>query len=206
MTVGETDQHECKAGFGLRSWGEWVRAVAALANNRGGWIFFGVHDKDANATADDDKSYSAIGLKGDAFQKCDPAEISRIIKGALDPTPTVHTTYVIIGAATIGVMRVEQHPSRPVIVRNADGSTLREGDILFRYPGRSDRIKYSDLRAILDERDAVARRNILPLIERLLSLGPERALIADMESGVLVDGRRAIVIDFGFDRANQIYS
>ncbi|WP_237152084.1 ATP-binding protein [Oryzibacter oryziterrae] len=195
LGCGETDEHECKGNFGFKHWHEWMRAIAALANNRGGYIFFGVHDKHEPAVGEDDKSYSVIGLQSGEFAKADPSDFSKLTKSYLDPTPTVRTTTISIGSETIGVMYVEQHPGRPVIARSGDGKTIKEGDIFFRYPGRSERIKYSDLRAMLDARDASTRRDILPLVERLLALGPERALIADLDKGILNDGKRSIVID-----------
>ncbi len=195
LITGETDQHECKANFGFKHCWEWIRAIAALANNRGGYIFFGVHDKDDAATTETDRSYAVIGLNNDEFVKADPANFTKLIRSYLDPTPNVRTVPAVIGAKTIGVMHVEQHPGRPVIVRTGDGKVLKEGDIFFRYSGSCERIKYSDLRGILDARDVAARLDVLPLVERLLALGPARALIADLDKGVLDDGRRPIVID-----------
>lgn len=195
LSSGETDQHECKASFGFNHCHVWIRAIAALANNRGGYIFFGVHDKDGAATAESDKSYAVTGLTNDEFVKADPATFTKLIRSYLDPTPNVLTVAAVVGAKTIGVMYVEQHPGRPVIVRNGDGKILKEGDIFFRYHGSCERIKYSDLRSILDARDAAARLDVLPLVERLLALGPARALIADLEKGVLDDGKRPILID-----------
>lgn len=195
LSSGETDEHECKASFGFKHCHEWIRAIAALANNRGGYIFFGVHDKDGAATPASDKSYAVTGLSNDEFVKADPADFTKLIRSYLDPTPSVRTVAAVVGAKTIGVMHVEQHPGRPVIVRTGDGKVLKEGDIFFRYPGSCERIKYSDLRAILDARDAAARLDVLPLVERLLALGPARALIADLDNGVLDDGKRPIIID-----------
>lgn len=195
LSSGETDQLECKASFGFKHCHEWIRAIAALANNSGGYIFFGVHDKDGVATPESDKSYAVTGLTNDEFVKADPADFTKLIRSYLDPTPKVLTVAAVVGAKTIGVMHVEQHPGRPVIVRTGDGKVLKEGDIFFRYPGSCERIKYSDLRAILDARDAAARLDVLPLVERLLVLGPARTLIADLDKGVLEDGKRPIVID-----------
>lgn len=195
LISGETDQHECKASFGFKHCWEWIRAIAALANNRGGYIFFGVHDKDNATTTEIAKSYAVTGLNNDEFVKADPADFTKLIRSYLDPTPNVRTVVAVIGAKTIGVMYVEQHPGRPVIVRSGDGKVLKEGDIFFRYSGSCERIKYSDLRSILDARDVAARLDVLPLVERLLALGPARALIADLDKGVLDDGKRPIVID-----------
>ena len=97
---------------------------------------------------------------------------------------------------------MHQQPSRPTIATKNEGNLIREGDIYFRYPGQSARIKYSDLRAILDARDAHARQQILPMVEKLLSLGPRDAMVADLANGNLSDDRRSILI--GEDLLNRI--
>ena len=192
LKAGETDEYECKANFGFKHSGAWIKAIAALTNNRGGYVFFGVQDKNEGDAV---KSCAVTGLKSDEFSNADPAEFTKRIKSVLDPTPRVHIVSMQIGEQSIGVMYVEQHPSRPVIATKPEGDQLKEGDIFSRYPGQSNRIKYSDLRALLDERDEQARRDVMPLVERLLALGPKRALVADLDAGVLDDGKRPIVID-----------
>lgn len=74
---GETDEHECKASFRLRNPSAWLRAVASLANNRGGYILFGVHDKDVTQTDAIDKSFTVIGLNTAEFVNLDPAALHR---------------------------------------------------------------------------------------------------------------------------------
>jgi hypothetical protein len=195
FVAGETDQHECKLGFGFKHSGQWLKAIAALANNRGGYVLFGVHDKDEKAIDGLDRSYAVLGLEDDSFNSADPAEFAKRVKSALDPTPRFQIASFSVDGKNVGVIHVEQHPSRPVIVTRPEGDKMREGDIFFRYPGQSDRIKYSDLRGILDARDAQARRDVLPMIEKLIALGPTRALVADLSEGKLGDGERQIVID-----------
>lgn len=195
LTSGETDQHECKKSFGFKFSGQWLKAIAALANNRGGYILFGVHDKTGSLIDGVDYSYAVIGMEDDTFKSADPEKFAKLVKSTLDPTPRVQLATIELGGKLVGVIHVEQHPSRPVIVTRPEGDRMREGDIFFRYPGQSDRIKYSDLRSILDERDIHSRQTILPMIEKLLSIGPSRALIADLAAGTLGDGKRDIVID-----------
>ncbi|MDZ5648173.1 ATP-binding protein [Nitrospirillum sp. BR 11828] len=192
---GESDQHECKENFGFKYSGAWVRAVAALANNRGGYIFFGVRDKEKVISSDVDMSYAVVGLESNSFRDADPADFTKKIKSILDPTPRISSTYVEVGGRGIGVFHVEKHNSRPVIATGQDGDQVKEGDIFFRYPGQSGRIKYSDLRAIFDERDALARSQIIPMVSRLLSLGPERSMILDLQEGVIGDTKNVIMID-----------
>lgn len=196
LTEGESDTTECKAGFGLKHSHQWVKAIAALANNRGGYVLFGVADGGHKGAAGQDLSYAVVGLGSDEFTKIDPAEITNKLRSVLDPTPRIEIATRHIGEILIGVIHVEQHPSRPVIaLKTEGGDKIKEGDIFYRYPGQSIRIKYSDLRAMLDQRDRQARLDVMPMVERLLALGPQRALVADLEEGVLANGRGRIVID-----------
>lgn len=194
FSPGETDEHECKANFRLRNSHVWLRAIAALANNRGGYILFGVHDKDSAQADGIDKSFSVTGLSSTEFTSLDPAELTSHIKSKLDPTPRVRSAVFQFAGKTVGILYVEQHPSRPVIATKQEGD-IREGDIFFRYPGQSSRIKYGDLRAMLDERDTLARQQILPMVEKLLQRGPNRVLLADLDDGTIEDGNRSIEID-----------
>lgn len=117
-----------------------------------------------------------------------------MLRSTFDPTPRVEITTFETTGFKIGVLRVWQHPSRPVIATKNSGNLVKEGDIFFRYPGQSSRIKYSDLRALLDQRDTQARAKVLPLLQKILTLGPENALIADLSNGEFGDGEKAIVI------------
>ncbi|MFL7905802.1 helix-turn-helix domain-containing protein [Azospirillum argentinense] len=199
---GESDRHECKESFGFKHPDKWLRAVAALANNKGGYVVFGVRDKTVVNDKIEEDSYKVIGLDNAEFKNADPVEFTKRLKAAFDPTPLVETVCLNIGEQEIGVMCVYQHAARPIISIRNEGQLVKEGEIYFRYPGQSSRIKYSDLRAILDERDRVAREQIMPMVEKLLSLGPRDAMIADLASGTLADGKQSFVI--GEDLLNKI--
>jgi hypothetical protein len=135
-----------------------------------------------------------IGLANDDFKKTDPGEIAARLRSAFDPTPMFQKDMIEIGGAMVGLLHIEKHPSRPIIATKNDGGSgeIKEGDIFYRYPGASRRISYGDLRAMLDERDARTREGILPMVRRVLELGPERAMIADLAEGKLTDGKTSI--------------
>lgn len=191
---GESDRHECKQDFGFKHAGKWLRAVAALANNSGGYIVYGVTDKKITDGEVDPDSYAVGGLGNLDFVNADPADFTKRIKATFDPTPVVEAGVVDLEGTKVGIMYVHQHRSRPVIAQKGDGDQVREGDIFFRYPGQSARIKYSDLRTILDDRDRHSREQILPMVEKLLQLGPQSAMIADLTTGIIGDENRSIVI------------
>lgn len=199
---GESDCHECKENFGFKHADKWLRAIAALANNQGGYVLFGVKDKAlANGIAADD-SYKVVGLANSEFFDADPAAFAKKIKSTFDPTPRVEISEISLGRLQVGIIYVYRHLSPPVIATKGEGNDVREGDIYFRYPGQSARIKYSDLRSILDERDRATREQILPMVAKLLTLGPRDAMVADLAHGVLSDEKRSIFI--GRDLLEQI--
>ena len=88
-----------------------MRAIAALSNNRGGYIFFGVHDKDGANEGAADMSYAVVGLPGDAFQRADPADVSKLVRSALDPTPRIRLGSAEIGGKPVGVIYVASTPA-----------------------------------------------------------------------------------------------
>ncbi len=194
LKAGETDEHECKTSFGFKHAHNWLKPMAALANNRGGYVLFGVYDKGKCADDGFDLSHVVCGINDTEFSKIDPVEFTKKVKATFDPTPRFTVGTVTVGGKIVGVIHVEQHASRPIIATRNDGE-IREGDVYYRYVGQSSRIKYSDLRALLDERDRRARVDLWPMLERLMVLGPERAMIADLEAGTLGDGKQVIQID-----------
>jgi hypothetical protein len=191
---GESDQHECKENFGFKYSGKWLRAVAALSNNSGGYVVFGVKDKKISNGEVDPESYKVTGLSGNEFEHADPVQFTKLLKATFDPTPKIEVAILHIAEVKVGIIYVHQHGSRPVIALRGDGKEIKEGDIFFRYPGESSRIKYSDLRGILDDRDRQSREQILPMVEKLLQLGPQNAMVADLSSGVMSDEKRSIIV------------
>lgn len=137
---GESDCHECKQDFGFKHAGKWLRAVAALANNAGGYIVFGVTDKKITDGEVDPDSYSVIGLGSLDFVNADPADFTKRIKATFDPTPKVEAAVLDLESTKVGIMYVHQHGSRPIIAQKGDGDQVKEGDIFFRYSGQSARI------------------------------------------------------------------
>ncbi len=184
--VGESEQHECKSGFSFRHFGKALRAIAGFANNKGGYLFFGVKDKPYN--------YLVCGLDDDRFGELDVSAFTKIIRSSLEPTPDFSIKQIYIGGLIVGVIHVKAHTSKPVIARKTEGD-LAEGVIYYRYPGESRAISYPDLRSILDERDRQSRHAIIPMVERIIELGPQNALVANLADGLLEGGSRSILLD-----------
>lgn len=184
--TGETDEFECKEGFSLRNFGKALRTIAGFANNRGGYLFFGVKDKPLG--------FAVCGLADDRFTDTDQNKFSQTIRSVLEPTPRFRVASLKLDVMTVGVIHVEPHSAKPVIASKTEGE-VAEGAIYYRYPGETKAICYADLRTILDERDQRSREAILPMVQRLLELGPKNAMVANLADGQLEGGTRPIIID-----------
>ena len=181
---GETSEQECKETFDPRRMHSIIKAIAALANNRGGYIFVGVEDSECRA----------VGLPDATFQDMDIATITDKVKAVLAPTPTFSKEVLDLDGLQIGIIHVEKYALPPVVVYRDVGG-LTDGTILFRYPGQSAPIKYGDLHVMLRDRDRSARTLLLSSAARLSEIGTDKALIVDTNEARLDAGETWITID-----------
>lgn len=184
LTDGENHEQECKETFDSRRISPIVRAIAALANNRGGFIFFGIANTGCRV----------VGLPDGEFSDVDIATIADRVKTYLTPTPSFTKILIEVGGLNVGVVHVEPHRHRPIIVCR-DGEGLEDGAILFRYPGQSGRVKFGDLLEMLRERDQAAQEMLLTGAARLSQIGADRALIVDTQEATVDAGGTRITID-----------
>jgi hypothetical protein len=180
---GETEILECKKSFHLS--GRVFRAVAALANNRGGYVIFGVKDE----------GYEVVGLDNDKFATLDKNIFSQAISAAMEPLPRFEITHTQINKMMVGVMFVHPEPDRPVIATKND-QDFKEGTIYYRYPGESRAIRAAEFRRILADRDRQARLEANQSLRKILELG-RNAAVLDLESGRIDGVANSIMIDEG---------
>jgi hypothetical protein len=177
---GETDVVECKLNYAVS--GKILRAIAGLANNKGGHILFGI--KDGANVVD--------GMSDDKFETLDPALLTSHLVSFLDPVPTVSRISHVIGGKKIGVLYVDRHESAPVIVLKGMGNDLREGAIYFRYVGETRQIKPGELRAIIQAREARAVADFSRRMSRVAS-GTDATI--DLDTGEVSGRTGGFVID-----------
>jgi predicted HTH transcriptional regulator len=173
LTGGETDRIECKAGFRLQPedrFSKALRAIAGLANNKGGYVLFGITDA----------TYHADGLTDDIFTKSDISLVNRILAGFLDPVPHITKGLIELGGKQVGVLYVEKHDHGPVIAIKNVGQDVKEGGIYFRYVGETRLIKPGELRQIIATREQRAVAEFSAPINRV-AIGKEATI--DLDSG-----------------------
>ena len=185
LVGGETDRTECKANFRLQPeerFSKALRAIAGLANNKGGYLLFGIADG----------SFQADGLGDDTFSKSDISLLNRLLVGALDPVPHVTKALIEFGGRQIGVLYVEKHDHAPIVAIKNVGQDIREGGIYFRYVGETRLIKPGELRQIIAARE---QRAIAEFSSRMARIAAGKEATIDLDSGEVAGTSGKFVID-----------
>lgn len=184
----ETDKVECKDTFCLKPEGRFadpLRSIAGLANNSGGFIFFGVAELP-------DGSLNVKGLPDETFAKTDPAEINRCLAGALHPVPIFSTFVIKLDNLKVGVIYVEKHKKPPLIAVKNVNSEIKEGAIYYRYVGETRVIKPGELQEIISYREQKA---IADFSRRISRIAVGSAATLDLDTGKVEGKTGSFIID-----------
>lgn len=184
---------EFKESYNHGNMAQYFKAMAAFANNQGGYILFGIGDKPRRL----------IGLKDKSLSQFEELKVEDFTKALLDYfSPEIkweHCTFEF-HSMSFGVIYVYPLMRKPCICKkhydaqNAKYS-LKEGDIYYRYGGRSERIRYAELASIIDEVRKNEERQWLNFAKRAARIGVSNAALLDLNSGNLSGSNGAVVID-----------
>jgi predicted HTH transcriptional regulator len=152
VTAREGKHREFKRDFNANDFSEYTKTLAALSNADGGTLVFGVSEKPR----------LIIGIN----QIVDESQWANRLREDFDPEIVVNTKVYTVRNLQIFVVGVDRSPNRPVIcrknrskqVKDKDGKVkdvevLREGAIYFRYASQTRVIGYTELAAMLADRE-----------------------------------------------------
>ncbi len=177
----ESQNLEFKESFNLAGLSDYYRDFAAFANNKGGYIIFGVKDKPKR---------ELIGLTEKAishFDKLDPelatGHLLEIFKGNIEWEHDI-IKYMDL---TFGAFYIHPANNKPIICSKDEGKDLmlKNGDIYFRYGGRTQRILSAELEIIINQRIAQNNNQWIDLVQKIGASGPANAAILDTEKGII---------------------
>jgi hypothetical protein len=183
LKTHENENTECKENFALKpehKFADPLRSIAGLANNEGGFVFFGVKELP-------DGSLSVVGMSDDVFSKADPADINRCLAGALDPVPVFSAFQIELDGKSIGVIHIEKHEHPPIVATKNVNNEFKEGAIYFRYVGETRVIKPGELHRIIAYREQKA---VAEFARRMSRIAVGATATLDLDSGK-VEGKSA---------------
>lgn len=178
LTSRENSRLEYKERFNWANRDKYGKTLAAFANNAGGFIVFGVSDSPR----------TLIGVNQDRFDSLDSASVSAYLNSSYAPELQWEVSSIDVSGVRLGFIYVAPAMARPVVSLK-NNQEVREADILFRYRGRTERIRYPELQRILDERQQEERDYWMEHLSRVARIGIENVGVLDMISGEL-SGRR----------------
>jgi len=189
----EGQELEFKEQFNFAGLADYYHDFAAFSNNRGGYLIFGVKDSPR----------VLIGLSERAksqFDKIDPERITGYLLDVFTSDICWEQAQIEIDGMTFGVFRVYEAATKPVIARKDEGKdqVIKNGDIYYRYGGRTQKIQHAELESIINKRIERNNQHWLDLMSKIGRAGPQNAAILDTEKALIEkDDSRILVLDEG---------
>ena len=184
---------EFKESYSHSSIAQYFKVIASFANNIGGYLIFGVSDKPRILKGLSDKSL-------EQFENLKVEEFTKALMDYFSPSiQWEHCTFEFKGKS-FGVIYVKPLKKKPCICKksydNSDSKySLKEGDIYFRYGGRSEKIKYEELLEIIDTTRKFEQQQWMNLLKKIAQVGVDNAMIFNAETGDLSGNGNAIIFD-----------
>jgi hypothetical protein len=168
----ENSRLEFKESFNLGSADEYAKTAAAFANTQGGYIVFGVKDSPRQI----------VGLKTSNFETFDSAKLTNALNERFAPEihweSHVHTER----GYKVGLLFISEGMQKPVVCTR-NGGCLQQGAIYYRYRGRSEAIRYPELRKILDHERARERDLWMKQLRKISEVGVDNVALLNLKSG-----------------------
>ena len=184
---------EFKESYNHGNMTQYFKAMAAFANNNGGYILFGVGDRPRRL----------LGLKDKSLNQFEELKVEEFTKALLDYfSPEIkwdHCTFEFRDMS-FGVIYVYPLTRKPCICKKhydtqSTKYSLKEGDIYYRYGGRSERIRYTELFSIIDEVRQNEERQWINFAKNAVRIGVSNAALLDLNTGCLSGSSGSIVLD-----------
>lgn len=186
----ESQYLEFKESFNFAGLADYYRDFAAFANNKGGYLIFGVKDRPKR---------ELVGLSAKAteqFDKLDPETVSGHLLDLFSSNIVWEHEIYKLDKMTFGVFYIHEATLKPVISKRDEGRELilKNGEIYFRYGGRTQKIQFAELEIIINKRIEKNSNQWLDLIQKIGKSGPQNAAVLDSEKGIIEKGDSKIFV------------
>jgi len=185
----ESSNLEFKKSFNFKSMAKYSRTMAAFANNKGGYIVFGVNDRPREL----------IGLTEDAAKQMEDIQqesVTNLLNGHFAPEIKWDIVLRTKLSKIFGIIYVHESSQKPVICLKNHSDCLIESTIYYRYRARTEAIKYPELRCIMDTCRQDEERKWVKIINTIARTGVQDVGILDLNTArVSGQGSNTLLID-----------
>lgn len=183
----ESSWLEFKKSF---SWGgrtKYARTCAAFANAKGGFLVFGIGNNPRKLE----------GMQQSNFDEIDPEKVTDFFNEYFAPEIEWYMHIHEFQSKQFGLLYVAEAKNKPVICTktHGDGKDIKEGEIYYRYRGRTQVIRYPELRDIIEARRKEEQQLWLKHLKQIARVGVREAGIFDINSGEVAGAGGTFLID-----------
>lgn len=158
---------------------KYAKTIAAFANNKGGYIIFGIKDKPREL----------VGLSNNKFEELDEEKITRFLNSHFSPEIQFEKYIKKETTTTIGVLKIEESKDKPIIcIKQRDNGKIVESDIYYRYNSRTEKIKYPELVKLLRIIRQNERNKWQNLFKKIAKTGAESITVSKVGGESQSDG------------------
>jgi len=168
----EKQDLEFKKNFQFKSMAKYLKTIAAFSNNQGGVMLFGISDSPRKP----------IGMSNDLFNTIDSEKITEYLEKYFSPEILWDMEEYEINGKRFGLFIISESDNKPVICK-ATADKVKEGEIYYRYRGRSEKIKYPEIQKIFQEREQKQKQLWMEHIEQIAHIGPQNISFIDLIRG-----------------------
>lgn len=168
---------------------KYLKTLVGMANNRGGFIMFGVQDS----------PHIPIGMASTKFQDTDPKDIDGKLREFFSPNikwwSEIREVVIEGTKRCFGFLIVEEAEEKPIVCKKNKDGILREGAIYYRYRGETKEIEYPELKSLLDKEREKERILWIKHIQKIAIVGPRQINILDRYNGEISYGDKSVLLD-----------
>ncbi len=176
-----------------------MKDFAAFANNKGGYLVFGVTDTPRQLRG---MSSSSI----DQFNKIDPEKITGHLLEIFSGDISWESNLINYKNKDFGIFKIDEAAVKPIISKKDEGTgqVIKNGEIYYRYGGRTQKIRFSELENIINRRIEYNNKQWIDLVTKIGKAGPDNAAILDTEKAVIEkDDSKILVLDENLGSVKQ---
>lgn len=186
----ESSTLEFKRSFSLGSLTSYSKTMAAFANNRGGYIVFGINDAPREI----------VGIDRGRFENLPQQRITDVLNSMFSPSLEWECGCFSLAevqssaskdngsdeknSRCIGWIYTAKAERKPIIAQKAESKAkISNGDIFYRYRARSEKIKSAEMRSLIEEQVRRERERLLRILEVIRKEGTANLGIIDYSDG-----------------------
>lgn len=181
---------EYKQSFGWGNMPEYAKAMAAMANNKGGHIIFGIKDKPHELLGLDQKSARK-------FLEKDLSKWSEYLRDSFEPQIEFERELFEFEGNYYGIIEVVEAYEKPIICKKYVEGKNRIGAIYYRYKAENTEIQYAELRKMIDAEKNKINEMWFNKIKQISVAGISNTMVLNTKNGRLSGNRNNYYIDEG---------